>query len=269
MGNKLKKAAPWIAGIILIWHAYGAVDAGGDSGPKMKESLLRIPHDVLKMKPEANPKAFAHDPFFIEWSPYGPTYDPVYIAKKRREQEEKEKAERAAEQKRQLEARAAKKAKEEKERQARIKAEEERRKKAEAEGPGGARGFEPFYLTLESVLASRDFATARVSGITVEPGDTLDKLDRRKPPRVERIQGTRVTVLHRGKRYVLDLLGETQIAVGGIPRDAPASAAAPGGAPRRSGSLKKPPKKSAVGGGGKRRRPGSLKKPPKKSAVTK
>ena len=43
MGNKLKKAAPWIAGIILIWHAYGAVDAGGDSGPKMKESLLRIP----------------------------------------------------------------------------------------------------------------------------------------------------------------------------------------------------------------------------------
>lgn len=266
MGNKLKKAAPWIAGLILIWHAHGAVGEGGGGGAKLKESLLRIPSEVMAVKPDTEAAVFEHDPFFIEWAPYGPTYDPVYIAQKKREAEEREKRERAEALKKQLAEREAQKTREEAERQARIEADEARRKEAAGAAPGGSLGYEPFYLTLESVLAMRDFATARVSGQNVEIGATLDTLDPRKPPRVLGIEGTRVTIVHRGKRYVLDLLGETRIAVGGTPRAQPGTTAPGAGA---SGATR-PPKKTAVGGGGvARRRPGSLKKPPKKTAVSK
>ncbi len=262
MGSKLKKAAPWIAGIILVWYAYSAVDAGA-SGPKdLKESLLHIPHEVMNSKPHEGPTEFENDPFFIEWSPYGPTYDPVYIAARKREAEDKAKLAKAEAARKLLAERAAREKKQEEERQARIKADAEARKKAEAEAPGGSLGFEPFYLTLESVLATSEFAVARVSGLNVEVGDTLGRFDARKPPKVVEIRGTRVTVVHRGERYVLDLLGKTQIAVGGTPRDAPAAT--------QSSGTTRPKKKSAVSGssGGRRPRPGSLKKPPKKSAVT-
>ena len=67
-----------------------------------------------------------------------------------------------------------------------------------------------------AVLASKAFASARGNGLQVEVGDILTGLDPKQPPRVERIHRTRVTVSHRGRRYVLDLLGKARVVVGRV-----------------------------------------------------
>jgi hypothetical protein len=183
----IKRFGHVIAAIVIAWYAYSALDAGGD-GLENKGKPLRIPKSALPLRAEDEAFTVAGDPFFREWSPYGPEYSPEAIAARKRAVQDKEEAEIRAK------------------REARIKEREGAAKtKAAADQASGASAFRPFAIELESVLALPGGGVARISGHNVRVGEPLRALDATSPPVLVAIHGTTAELDYRGTRIVLDI----------------------------------------------------------------
>jgi hypothetical protein len=73
----------------------------------------------------------------------------------------------------------------------------------------------PFEMVLQSTLAVPDGGQARISGRTANVGDALDWLDADDPPHLAAVEGTSATVVRGADTWVLDLLTNPSITVGG------------------------------------------------------
>ncbi|MDJ0521929.1 MAG: hypothetical protein QNJ90_07615 [Planctomycetota bacterium] len=183
----LKKFGHVIAAIAIVYYGYSAIEAGG-GGMENKQKPLRIPKSALWLRAAEEVLESEGDPFFREWSPYGPEYAPEAIAARKRAKQEAEDAARV------------------KAREARIKQREgAAKKKAAAERASGASAFQPFDIELQSVLALSGGGVALISGRTVRVGEKVKGFDKKQPPVLVSVSGTSAVVEYRGQRIELDL----------------------------------------------------------------
>lgn len=212
MVDLLKRFGHVIAAIVIAWYGYSALDDGG-SGLENKPKPLRIPQSALPLRTADETLTVSGDPFFREWSPYGPEYSPEAIAAHKRAVQEAEEAEIRAK------------------REARIKAREgARKKKVAADQASGASAFRPFVIELESVLALSSGGVARISGHTVRVGESLRALDAASPPVLAAVHGTTAEIDYRGKRIVLDISKQPIHRVTSLPGSEAAASDKPAGA---------------------------------------
>ena len=179
MGKLIRKFGHVIAGALVAWFAYGALEAGG-AKLKDKVKLPRISAAALPLRAEDETAPEFGDPFQSEHKPYGPDYSSEAIAEKNRKLREEEKR-RVFE--------------------ARKRAQKKKETKKET-------GFRPFTLLLESVLALPDGGVARISGHTLRVGDSIPGMDEDKPPILVSVKGSVAEVAYRGARYSLSITGK-------------------------------------------------------------